>query len=411
MPWSSSAGRVRPISRAFFFLILSGVLPVISGSAFSGVAYAQPALSAGPEHFGLISLEKRAELYASLRHNAELLEAQSAVVKTVAKLMAPTVVQVEAETTHHSSLQMAHGHRVEESGSGVVVDFHGKFYVLTNRHVVAGAGLAGIRITLADGRVVSPGKVWDDPESDVAVMLITADGLVAAPIGNSDTMEIGDFVLALGSPFGLSHSVTFGIVSARGRRDLELGDSGVKFQDFMQIDANINPGNSGGPLVNLRGEVVGINTAIASISGRFEGIGFSIPINMFDHVARQLVENGAVVRAFMGVKLDHDYGPAMAAELGLPRPAGALVTWITPGSPAERANVRVGDVVLEFNHVAIDNDSHLVNVVGMTDVGRQVPLVVFRNRQTVALDIEVADSAKFNLTHPAADSHPVEERP
>ena len=285
---------------------------------------------------------KRAELYASLRRNAELLEAQSAVVKTVAKLIGPTVVQVEAETTHHSSLQLARGHRVEESGSGVIVDFNGKFYVLTNRHVIADAGLSSIRITLADGRIVSPDKVWDDPESDVAVMPITASGLVAAPIGDSDAMEIGDFVLALGSPFGLTHSVTYGIVSARGRRDLELGDSKVKFQDFMQIDANINPGNSGGPLVNLRGEVVGINTAIASISGRFEGIGFSIPINMFAHIARQLVEHGAVVRAFMGVNLDNDYGPAMAAELGLPRPAGALVNGITRGSPAERANVRGG---------------------------------------------------------------------
>jgi serine protease Do len=205
--------------------------------------------------------------------------------------------------------------------------------------------------------------------------------------------------------------VTYGIISAKGRRDLELGDSRVKFQDFMQTDAAINPGNSGGPLVNLRGEVIGVNTAIASVHGGFEGIGFSIPINMFLHVARQLAEHGTVVRAFIGVNLDRDFGPSMAAELGLPRPTGAMVNAVTPGSPAERANLHVGDVILEFNHVNIDDDSHLVNVVGMTEVGKQVPLLVFRNRQTVHVNIELGDRAKFNLEQPAAESHaPAEDR-
>jgi serine protease Do len=399
----SIPGRFRPIHRFAVLVALAALLPAFSWLACCDTCFAQQAIPAGLEHFRPATAEKRAELYASLRRNAELIEAQAAVVKTVAKLVGPTVVQVEAETTHRSSLQVARGHRIEESGSGVIVDFHGKFYVLTNRHVIADAGLAGIRITLADGRIISPDKVWDDPASDVAVMSVTAEGLLAAPIGNSDTMEIGDFVLALGSPFGLSHSVTYGIISARGRHNLELGDSKVTFQDFMQIDANINPGNSGGPLVNLRGEVIGINTAIASMSGRFEGIGFSIPINMFAHVARQLAEHGAVVRGFMGVSLDKDYGPAMAAELGLPRPAGALVSGVSKDSPAERASVHVGDVVLEFNHVPIDNDSHLVNVVGMTDVGKQVPVVVYRNRQTVMLGIEVTDHGKYDQAHPTAD--------
>jgi serine protease Do len=408
----SIPGRSRPISFSAVLAVLAGLAPVVFGAFCCDLCRAQQAIPAGLERFGPVTAEKRAELYASLRRNAELMEAQAAVVKTVAKLMGPTVVQVEAETTHRSSLQLARGHRIEESGSGVIVDFKGKFCVLTNRHVVAGAALGGIRITLADGRVITPDKVWDDPASDVAVMQVTASGLLAAPLGNSDTMEIGDFVLALGSPFGLTHSVTYGIISARGRHNLELGDSNVTFQDFMQIDANINPGNSGGPLVNLRGEVIGINTAIASISGRFEGIGFSIPINMFAHVARQLAEHGAVVRGFMGVSLDKDYGPAMAADLGLPRPTGALVSGISKDSPAERANVHVGDVVLEFNHVSIDNDSHLVNVVGMTDVGRRVPVVVFRNRQTVALDIEVTDHADYDRAHPsvAVENPPVDDR-
>src|SRR5205085_10072275 len=162
-----------------------------------------------------------------------------------------------------------------------------------------------------------------------------APGLIAARIGDSSKVEIGDFVLAVGSPFGLSHSVTYGIISAKGRRDLELGDDSVRFQDFMQTDAAINPGNSGGPLINLRGEVVGMNTAIASSSGGNEGIGFTIPINMVMIIARQLVERGTVIRAYLGVALDSKFGPATAMSVGLMRPRGTRVTRITPGSPAE----------------------------------------------------------------------------
>ena len=153
------------------------------------------------------------------------------------------------------------------------------------------------------------------------MLAVSAPDLTAAPVGDSDRMQIGDFVLAVGSPFGLSHSVTFGIISAKGRRKLALGDANtIRFQDFLQTDAAINPGNSGGPLVNLHGEVIGINTAIASDTGVNEGVGFSIPANMFMAVARQLIATGTVTRAFLGVNLDWKFGPAMAAELGLPRP-------------------------------------------------------------------------------------------
>ena len=154
-------------------------------------------------------------------------------------------------------------------------------------------------------------------------------------------MEIGDFVLAVGSPFGLSHSVTFGIISAKGRRDLELGDGEVRYQDFLQTDAAINPGNSGGPLFNLRGEVIGMNTAIASSSGGNEGIGFTIPINMVMMIARQLVERGTVVRAYLGVGLDDSSAPAAATSVGLPRPGGArLKCRRLPASPAEAAKLK-----------------------------------------------------------------------
>jgi len=347
--------------------------------------------------------ENHERLLRQLHEQTAILEAQNSVVKTVAKLIGPTVVHVAADTVRPPTIQTGRGAQIEESGSGVVIQLKGKFYILTNRHVIRAATREAIKIDLSDGRQILPDRVWDDAETDVAVMAVSAPDLVAATVGDSDRVETGDFVLAVGSPYGLNRSVTFGIVSAKGRRDLKLGDAGtgVRFQDFLQTDAAINPGNSGGPLVSLRGEVIGINTAIASSSGRNEGIGFAIPSNMFVNVARQLIEHGSVARAFMGVNLDVRFGPAMAAELGLPPPMGARVNGITPDSPAATAQLQVGDVILEFDHTSIEDDSHLINLVSMTAVGKQVPLVVYRNRQLLKLTIEVGDRSKFLTAEPA----------
>jgi serine protease Do len=271
------------------------------------------------------------------------------------------------------------------------VKLGGRDFILTNRHVIKAANEKSIKIRLSDGRQINPTRVWSDQDTDIAVMAVNAPGLTAAKLGNSDEMEIGDFVLAVGSPFGLSHSITFGIVSATGRRDLQLGD-GVKFQDFIQTDAAINPGNSGGPLINLHGEVVGMNTAIASSSGGNEGIGFSIPINMVMIVAKQLVERNSVVRAFMGVSLDSAFDPATAISVGLKRPRGARVKDVTPDSPAADANLQKGDVILEYGGVRIDNDSHLINLVSLTEVGREVPLLVFRDQQVIKVTVKVASA-------------------
>ncbi len=336
--------------------------------------------------------EERAELYRILERNAQVLEAQSAVFKAVARLLGPAVVHIEAESGPRPTLQFG-GRRqqVEEAGSGVIIEHRGDFYVLTNRHVIRNSTAEGIQIYLQDGRRLNPTRVLGDDESDIAAMAISATRLTAATLGDSDALEIGDFVLAIGSPFGLSQSVTFGIVSAKGRRDLRLGDARLRLQNFLQTDAAINPGNSGGPLVNLRGEVVGINTAIASASGGSEGIGFAIPINMFMFTARQLIEKGRVDRAFLGVSLDARFGAADAAKAGLPFPLGAKVSGVTAASPADGAGVRVGDIIVRYGDTSVENDGHLINLVAQTAVGETVQLLLLRDGEQISIAIRVGE--------------------
>jgi serine protease Do len=275
----------------------------------------------------------------------------------------------------------------------VIVEQGGKFYVVTNRHVIKDAEIGRIKVRLSDGREVGPQKTWADAETDVAVMSLSGTDYSAARLGDSDRLEIGDFVLAIGSPFGLSHSMTLGIVSAKDRRNLALGDERLKYQDFIQTDAAINPGNSGGPLLNLRGEVIGINTAIATNSGKNEGIGFAIPTSMVDVVVKQLVENGTVQRAHLGVSLDDKFGPAQAARIGLLRPEGARITAVEPKSPAEVAAIQVGDVILSYNGKHVDDESHLMNLVSLTPIGADVAVVVYRGKQEIAIRVKVGDKA------------------
>jgi serine protease Do len=356
---------------------------------------AQTAAGATLERAGTLTPQQRAELHETLEKNAAVLEAQAAVIKAVAKLIRPAVVHIEAEDVAQDGPQYSHGRRGEEAGSGAIIQWQGKHYVLTNRHVIAAARPEGIKINLADGRRLHPQRVWEDADTDVAVLAVDAPDLVAAPLGDSEKMEVGDFVLAVGSPFGLSRSVTFGIISGKGRRDLHLGDAKVRFQDFLQTDAAINPGNSGGPLCNLRGEIIGINTAIASRTGIYEGVGFAIPINMFMLVGRQLIANGKVTRAFLGVSLDAHFGPAMATELGLPGRMGTRVLSITKGSPAEAAKLQVGDIILQIDGVRVEDDGHLVNLVSLIPVGKQVPLLIFRDGKTLNLTAAVGDRSSF----------------
>lgn len=320
----------------------------------------------------------RDQVYRQIAEEVIPLETKQRVLKKVIRLVQPTVVHIEAKKVTEGFAK----HPIEEVGSGLIIEDDDRDYVLTNWHVIKHAPPANIAIKLADSRVIHPSQVWADRETDVAVMQIDASDLIAARLGDSSQVEIGDYVLVIGSPFGLSHSVTHGIISAKGRRDLKLGDNDVIYQDFLQTDASINPGNSGGPMLNLRGEVIGINTAIASDSGVSEGIGFSIPINAALFVARQLIHRGSVVRAFLGVTLDREFDAAQAKRIGLSRPAGALVKLVTPQSAADKAHVLAGDVILEYNGVLIEDDDHLVNQVKLTPTGKDVSLLLFRQGKT-----------------------------
>ncbi len=340
------------------------------------------------------SAEARERLYEELERDTAALEQQGNLLKRVVRLVTPTVVHIEAEKSNRQDVRFSR-RAVEEAGSGVVIQHGTKYYVLTNRHVINDSLLGQIKIKLADGRATNPLQVWTDRGTDVAIMELGIANVVPARLGDSDALEIGDFVLAVGSPFGLSHSVTYGIISAKGRRDLKLGDGSVKYQNFLQTDAAINPGNSGGPLLNLRGEVIGINTAIASSSGGSEGIGFSIPIKMAMTVANQLIERGNVVRAYLGVRLDSRFDSSRAEAVGLPRTAGALVSAVTPNSPAALADLRAGDVILRVNNVLIEDDSHLVNTVSLSNVGQTLDLLVFRGGASLTLKVQVGKRDDF----------------
>jgi serine protease Do len=339
----------------------------------------------------LVSHAEREREYQSIQQEADVLQRQISLVRRIVSFAMPSVVHIEASKKAEGNDKNLASSRVDEAGAGVIVAIRNQLYVLTNRHVVHPAEPAGIRLEMFDGRHLRPSRIWVDPATDVAVMQIDGRGFVPAKLGDSDDMQMGDHVIAVGSPFGLSHSVTYGILSAKGRRNLELGSREIEIQDFFQTDAAINPGNSGGPLLNMRGEVIGINTAIASNSGGNEGIGFTIPINMAVYVADQLITRGKLNRARLGVVLENAYTSAMARQLGLPNNEGALVKSILPKSPAEKAGLQVGDVILEFDGTRVENDGHLVKTVGLTPIGKQVKMII--HRQNVRQEISIVTEA------------------
>jgi len=270
-------------------------------------------------------------------------------------------------------------------GSGVIYDAKNG-YIVTNNHVVEKADK--IQVTLADRRELTAKLVGADPQTDLAVLKVEGDSLTALPAGDSDKLKVGDYVVAIGDPFGVGQTATFGIVSATGRAG--LGIEG--YEDFIQTDASINPGNSGGALIDLNGNLVGINTAILSRSGGNVGIGFAIPINMAKNVIAQLIEKGKVSRGELGVAIQ-DLTPPIAEAMGLSLakgvPSGAIISKVVQGSPADKAGLKSGDIVTQLDGKDVRNAAQLRNAVGAKAPGSGVKLTVLRGGKTETLEAEL----------------------
>jgi serine protease Do len=265
-------------------------------------------------------------------------------------------------------------------GSGVIIDSQG--HVLTNLHVIKGAD--EIMVRLYPKREVRGKIVGTDAKTDLAVIRIPSEGIVAAPLGDSDKLQVGEWAIAIGSPFGLEQTVTVGVISATGRSEVGI----VPYENFVQTDASINPGNSGGPLLNFRGQVIGINTAIVSTG---QGIGFAIPINIAQRVASTLVSKGKVVRGWLGVSLQ-PLTKELAQSLGATVEKGVVVARVLPGGPAEKGGLQPNDVILKFGEVVVEDFQHLQRLVLDAPVDQAVTLRVLRGGKEVSVPVTIAEA-------------------
>ncbi|MCS6884522.1 MAG: Do family serine endopeptidase [Acidobacteriota bacterium] len=316
----------------------------------------------------------------------------SSTFRKVAKAVGPAVVNIRTVEKVNATIDIfpsfpgwpsPHSFNQRGNGSGVIVTEDG--YILTNNHVVGKAD--AIEVKLADGSKYKGRLIGSDPQTDIAVIKIDVEEgkrLPKAVLGDSDAIEQGDWVIAIGSPFGLEQTITAGIVSAKGRR---VGAS--QYNNFIQTDASINPGNSGGPLVNMKGEVIGINTMIFSETGANQGIGFAVPSRLANSIYKQIVSKGKVVRGYLGVIIE-DLTPEMAKGLGLKSTAGALINDVQPSSPAATANLQPGDVIVGFDGKEIRSGYDLTSIVAETPVGKNVEVKYERAGKIETASVVVA---------------------
>ena len=356
------------------------------------------------------------EAAAAARENLRHAEALSSAFRNVSESLRPSVVSLSTEVTPRAVSNRGRGggglppelrrqlppwlgddilRQLEEPelprprqsgmGSGVVIREDG--YLLTNNHVIEGSDV--VKVTLSDGRRLEAEIVGTDPATDLAVLKVDATGLQAAVLGDSEETQVGDWVLAIGSPFGLDQTVTAGIISGKNRVQRIIGD-GEGFEDFLQTDAAINPGNSGGPLVNLRGEVIGLNTAILSRSGANAGIGFAIPMSMAGPVADSIIETGAVRRGFLGAQVG-DITPDIKEEFGLKVDTGALISGVLDGQPAAEAGLQPGDVVVRMDGKPVTSGTQLRNYVASRKPGATVDVSVNRNGEKLEMKVNLQE--------------------
>jgi serine protease Do len=336
----------------------------------------------------------------------ELLDRSAQAFSQVVKEVKPAVVHIRVEGTvdqsteyqeffNHPFFERFFGpqyryqdpqqrkRRQQGAGSGFIIDTDG--HILTNNHVVENADK--ITVTLSDNSEVEAKLIGTDPKSDVALIKIDVDhDLPVARLGNSETLEVGEWVIAIGNPFGLSQTVTVGVVSATGRSRVGINE----YENFIQTDAAINPGNSGGPLLNIHGEVVGINSALYSRTGGYMGIGFAIPINMAKYINEQLQKNGKVTRGYLGVGIQ-DVNEALAESFGLDKAAGILITDVQPDSPADKAGIKSQDVILKLEGIELKDTQDLRNRVAQTIPGTEVRLHIIRDNKDKEVKLTIGE--------------------
>jgi len=274
---------------------------------------------------------------------------------------------------------------VQSAGSGVIIDAE-EGYILTNHHVVDNADQ--IEVSWSDRRRVEAELIGSDPGTDIALLKVEAQGLEDIPLSDSETLRVGDFVAAIGNPFGIGQTVTTGIVSALSR---QTGINREGYEDFIQTDASINPGNSGGALVDYEGNLIGINTAIIAPAGGNVGIGFAVPINMAMAVVEQLLEFGEVRRGMLGVQIT-DLDPGLVEALDLQVTVGAVVSSVVPDSPADGAGIEPGDIIVAVNEEVIDGASDLRNTIGLTRAGSDVVIGLIRNNRRMDVEVQIGDT-------------------
>ena len=333
--------------------------------------------------------EQRQKLLAA----AEPFERFGKVLRAAAEFAGPSIVHIESKQikavnpTRNSRAGGGVQMQVEESASGIVADIDGKPVVLTNRHVVEGVPLHAIRIQTIDRRLLTPTQVLTNADFDVAAVIVAED--TPAPAIFTDSAEVGDIILTIGSPFGLDRSVSMGIVSATHRRRIPASVGQTPRVGFYQIDTAVNPGSSGGPMLNLRGEVVGVVTAIATQGGGNEGVAFAIPSKTVLKVVRQLVKDGVVMRPYVGLGFDASFGPEERKKAGLDRIVGARVNQVLPNAPASQAGLQTNDVILAVDGIEIEDDVHIVEHIAQSDVDSTISLQILRNGQTLTIPIKL----------------------